>query len=71
MGKLLMIVGVICFIAGLVMTFGPKLPWLGKLPGDIAVDKGNVKFYFPLTTSILVSIVLSVLLFLYQRFKNH
>jgi hypothetical protein len=70
MGKLLIIIGVICIIAGLVVTYFGKIPFLGKLPGDIKIEKENFKFYFPLTTSILLSIILSLLIYLFNRWKQ-
>jgi predicted phosphohydrolase len=70
MGKLLIIVGFVCILLGVLITYSPKLPFLGKLPGDITIDKGNFKFYFPLGTSILLSILISLLIYLYQRYKN-
>ncbi|MEO8473865.1 MAG: DUF2905 domain-containing protein [Chryseolinea sp.] len=70
MGKLLIIVGIVCIISGLFIIHGPKIPWLGKLPGDISVEKDNLKFFFPITTCIIVSIVFSLLLYLYQRLKD-
>jgi len=70
MGKLLIIVGILCIVVGVFMTYGPKIPFLGKLPGDISVEKENFKFYFPLTSSIIVSILVSLLLLLLNRFKN-
>lgn len=70
MGKLLIIIGVVCIIAGAAMLYLPRIPFLGKLPGDIAVEKENFKFYFPLGTSILISIILTLLLFLYNKLKN-
>ena len=70
MGKLLIIVGIVCIVVGLFITYGPKIPFLGKLPGDISVEKENFKFYFPLGTSILISVLLSLLLFLYHKLKN-
>ena len=70
MGKLLIIVGIVCILLGLFITYSNKLPFLGKLPGDISVDRGNFKIYFPLTTSIIISIIISLLLFLYHRLKN-
>lgn len=70
MGKLLIIVGIVCILLGLFITYADKLPFLGKLPGDISVERGNFKFYFPLTTSILISILISLILLLYHRFKN-
>jgi len=70
MGKLLIIVGIVSIILGLFITYGPKIPFPGKLPGDISIERENFRFFFPLTTSILVSIVLSLLLFLYNRLKD-
>lgn len=69
MGKLLIIVGIICIIAGLLIIYAPRIPFLGKLPGDIAIEKENFKFYFPVTTSIVISIVLSLLLYLINRWR--
>ncbi len=70
MGKLLIIVGIVCVLLGLFITYSPKIPFLGKLPGDISIEKENFRFYFPVATSILISIVLSLIFFLYNRFKN-
>jgi len=70
MGKLLIIVGILCIATGLFINYGPKIPFLGKLPGDISVERENFKFYFPLTTCIVVSVVVSLLIFLFNRFKG-
>ncbi|MGC3948310.1 MAG: DUF2905 domain-containing protein [Chryseolinea sp.] len=70
MGKLLIIVGILCIVVGVFMTYGPKIPFLGKLPGDISVERENFKLYFPITSSIIVSILVSLLLLLLNRFKN-
>lgn len=70
MGKLLIIVGILFIIAGLLITYGPKIPFLGKLPGDIRIEKETFRFYFPITTSILISVVVSLLLLLYNRLKD-
>ena len=70
MGKLLIIVGIVCILVGLFITYADKLPFLGKLPGDVAIERGNFKFFFPITTSILISLVISLLLFLYNRIKH-
>ena len=64
MGKALVIVGLVIAAIGAVMMLG--LP-LGRLPGDFAVRRGNFSFYFPLATSILVSIVLTILLAIFRR----
>lgn len=70
MGKMLIIAGIVLIVAGVLVTYGPKIPFLGKLPGDIRIEKENFKFYFPITTSILVSVLLSLLILLYNRMKD-
>jgi hypothetical protein len=70
MGKLLIIVGIACIIGGVLIIYLPKIPVLGKLPGDIRVEKENFKFYFPITTSIIISILFSLLLYLYNKLKQ-
>lgn len=70
MGKLLIVIGIVCILVGLLVSYLPKIPFLGKLPGDISIQRENFKFYFPLATSIIVSIILSLLLYLYNKFKN-
>lgn len=70
MAKFLIITGIILVIAGVIIHFFPKLPLLGKLPGDIVIDRENFKMYFPITTSILISVILSVILFLFNRVKQ-
>ena len=68
-GKYLIITGIIILLAGLiVLIFHDKLGWFGKLPGDIHVEKENFSFYFPITTMILLSIVLSGILYLVKKF---
>ena len=66
-GKLLIIVGGVIVVVGLVLTFGLRIPFLGKLPGDISVDRGNVHFYFPIVTSLLLSLVLTLVLSVFFR----
>ncbi len=70
MGKILIIAGVILIVAGLVVSFADRVPFLGRLPGDISINRGGWKIFFPITTSILISLVLSLLLYLFQRLKN-
>ena len=65
--KTLIIFGVILVGVGLLLTFFNKIPYLGKLPGDILIQKKNFTFYFPLATSILISIVLSLIFWLWSR----
>jgi len=61
-GKFLIIAGVVLVVAGLVMTFSKALP-VGKLPGDIHIQKNNFSFYFPITTSIIISVIITLVLF--------
>ena len=62
LGKSFIFFGIILLALGIFLTFIGKLPWLGKLPGDICIKKENFTFYFPLATSILLSIILSLIL---------
>ncbi len=65
----LIIAGLILFVAGLVWYFwGDRLHWIGRLPGDIRVERENFRFYFPLTTMILVSLLASAILALIKKF---
>ena len=67
LGRLLILFGIIAVITGVVLLFLPRIPWLGRLPGDIVVQRERFTFYFPLATSIVVSIVLTLLLNLFFR----
>jgi membrane protein implicated in regulation of membrane protease activity len=67
MGKFLIIVGAFIVVVGLFLTFGPRIPFLGRLPGDIAVDRGNVHVYFPIVTCLVLSVVLTLILNLFFR----
>jgi len=67
LGKLLVALGVFCVLFGLILWFAPKVPWLGKLPGDIHVRGERFSFVFPLTTCLLVSLLLTLLLNLLLR----
>jgi hypothetical protein len=70
MGKLLIIIGVILILLGVFVTYQNRIPFLGKLPGDIRIEKENFKFYFPITTSILLSLLVSLVIFLINRWKQ-
>lgn len=67
LGKTLIIIGVVAIISGALLLLSGKLPWLGRLPGDIAIKNENFSFHFPLTTCILISVVLSFILWLLRR----
>lgn len=66
-GKASIIFGIILIGIGLLLTFFNRIPYLGKLPGDIYIQKNNFAFYFPLATSVLLSIILSVIFWLWPR----
>lgn len=69
LGKTVIIVGILVVVAGIViLLLGDKLRWLGKLPGDIRVERENFRFYMPVTTMILISIVASAILWLVRQF---
>jgi hypothetical protein len=68
LGRLLMFLGGMLFIVGLVLTFAGRIPGLGQLPGDIAIERENFRFYAPFGTMIVLSIVLSLLLTVVGRF---
>lgn len=67
-GKPLIILGVVLVAAGLVVSFVPRLPfWLGRLPGDFTFKRGTFSFYFPLATCLLLSAILSFILWLLRK----
>ena len=67
-GKLIIYFGLFVVLIGVVVYFfGDKLSWLGRLPGDIRVERENFRFYFPVTTMLLLSVLLSLLIRLVQR----
>jgi len=70
LGKFLVIFGLILVAAGVLLIFFNKIPFLGKLPGDIHIERENFHFFFPLTTSILISIVLTIIFWLINIFKK-
>ena len=67
LGKVLIVLGIALVVAGILFTFASKIPWIGRLPGDICIKKGNFTFYFPLSTCIILSIILSLILFFIGR----
>jgi hypothetical protein len=67
LGKTLIVFGIILIGIGILLTFVNKIPFLGRLPGDIYIQRKNFIFYFPLATSILISIILSLIFWLWSR----
>jgi len=70
LGKFVIVIGVIMTLVGLVMWSGFAPKWLGRLPGDIRVEREDSAFYFPIVTCIVLSIVLSLLLSLFSIFRR-
>lgn len=69
LSKILIFAGIILIISGLVIYFAVnKLAWIGHLPGDIRVEKENMRFYLPITTMILFSVFLSVVVWIVRKF---
>ena len=66
-GKFLVVIGLVIVLVGLVFWGGLAPKWLGRLPGDIRIERGNSTFYFPIVTCIIISIVLSLLFSLFRR----
>ena len=67
LGKSLLVIGLLIALIGVVLLLVGRVPWLGRLPGDIYIQRGNWSFYFPLVTSIVVSVLLTLLFWLFGR----
>ena len=67
LGKMLILLGVFIILVGLFLVLGEKIPWIGRLPGDIIIRKKNFTFYFPIVTSILISILLTLFFMLFRK----
>ncbi len=67
--KTMILIGTVLIVLGLVLLLFQKTPFLGKLPGDILIKRENFTFYFPLATSIIISIIISLILFLLRKFR--
>ncbi len=66
-GKSLILFGAILIVIGVLVIAMGRIPWIGKLPGDIMIKRSNFTFYFPITTCIIASIILSLILFLFSK----
>ncbi|HLC18740.1 MAG TPA: DUF2905 domain-containing protein [Thermodesulfobacteriota bacterium] len=67
LGRTLVLAGIIIVVIGLVIILAPRIPFLGRLPGDIYYKKDDFAFYFPVTTSIVISIILSLIFYIFTR----
>ena len=66
-GKILIFIGIIMIVVGGLFLFGSKIPFIGRLPGDIAIQRKNFSFYFPITPGISISIIPSFIMWLFSR----
>jgi len=67
LGRPLIVVGAVLLLVGLFLTFGPRIPGVGRLPGDIVWRRGNTTVYFPIVTCLVLSLVLSLLFALFRK----
>lgn len=69
MAKVMILIGSVLIAAGLMILVFPRLPFVGKLPGDILIKKENYYLYFPLATSIVISIIISLILYIINKLR--
>jgi hypothetical protein len=69
LGKVFLLLGVLLIVIGALLLLGPKVPLLGKLPGDLVIKRDNFTLYLPITTSIVLSILVSLLVYLINKFR--
>ncbi|MGA9364668.1 MAG: DUF2905 domain-containing protein [Bacteroidota bacterium] len=67
-GKMLIVLGAVLVGVGLLVTFFDKIPFLGKLPGDIHIKRENFQFYFPIASSVVLSLLLTIILWIFSYF---
>ena len=67
LGRALLLLGAVALVARVVLLFADRLPWLGRLPGDVVIRRGPVTVWFPIVTCIVLSVLLTVLLHLFRR----
>lgn len=67
LGRALIVAGVVLLLIGLLVTLGGKIPWLGRLPGDIVWRRGQATFYFPIVTCLLLSLLLTAIFSILRR----
>jgi membrane protein implicated in regulation of membrane protease activity len=67
LGKSLVVIGLLIAVIGVVLVLTGRVPWLGRLPGDVHIQRGNWSFYFPVVTSLVVSVILTLLFWLFGR----
>jgi hypothetical protein len=69
LGRWLVLAGLVLVVLGVALSLQPSLPWLGRLPGDLRIERPGLRLYLPLTTCLLLSLVLSGILYLLSRLR--
>lgn len=67
MGRSFIIIGILLILIGIIFSFSSRIPFIGRLPGDIYIKRDNFTFYFPLATSIIISIIISLILYFFRK----
>ena len=67
LGRILVVLGLLLVVAGVIFSLAGKIPWLGNLPGDIAIQRERFTFYFPLATCLLISVIISLVVYFFRR----
>ncbi len=67
LGRTLIALGLLLVVIGLVFLLAGRVPWIGNLPGDITIQRERYSFYFPITTSIVISVIVSLVLWFFRR----
>jgi hypothetical protein len=67
LGKTFILMGIVLAVFGVIFVLGAKIPWLGHLPGDITIERERFTFYFPLATCLLVSALISLVVYFFRR----
>ena len=67
LGKTLIFIGIVLVVFGVIFLLSGKIPWLGRLPGDITIERERFTFYFPLATCLLVRVLISLVVYLFRR----
>ena len=67
LGRVLIVLGLVLAATGVALTFAGRVPWIGRLPGDVQIQRGSWTFYFPLATSVLLSVALTLILWIVGR----
>jgi len=66
-GRILIYLGLLLVVLGVIFSLAGRIPWLGQLPGDITIERERFTFYFPLATCLIISVILTLVLYLFRR----